>query len=650
MSWLIRLFLAGFCVATLGSIAARDAGAETRVALVVGNAGYEHADVLANTVNDAVAVSSVLKKAGFDVDERDNLGVVEFKRAVRDFARTAANADIAVVYYSGHGMGFDGRNYLIPTDARLANNSDVEDEAIPLDRVLAATHAAKKLSLIILDACRENPFLHGEGAVATKRVSFKGLVPVESTGTNTLVAHAAKAGSVSFDGAGMNSPFATALLKYIAEPGLDIRMALGKVRDEVLAATGNQQEPTIYGSLEGTTVFLVPAPSTARALDGQDADHAAASDYEQAEREGSRQAWQVFLAAHSSGYYADLARVHLARLPPIETKLPPIETTKPTIAPPEAPNKAAGPLDGQDADHVAASDYEQAEREGSRQAWQDFLAAHSSGYYADLARIHLARLPPIETKLPPIATTKPTLAAPEAPNKAAAPLDGQDADHVAASDYEQAEREDSRQAWQVFLAAHNSGYYADLARIHLARLPPIETKLPPIEATKPTIAAPETPNNAGPASAGRSLEDARQPAGVIPSNTMTPEQACKSDAAKLAALRLNPSPDQVAKFSSALMCEDLRPQVERFVESLGIEIPGDQKSRSLEAGDQKSRTLEAPPQGESSDREQICKRESEELSRLRANPIRENAVRFARDLKCEDLKAQVTRLLESISD
>src|SRR5271163_856101 len=478
MSWFIRLFLAGFCVATLGSIAARDARAETRVALVVGNAGYEHADVLANTVNDAVAVSSVLKKAGFDVDERDNLGVVEFKRAVRDFARTAANADIAVVYYSGHGMGFDGRNYLIPTDARLANESDVEDEAIPLDRVLAATHAAKKLSLIILDACRENPFLHGE------RVSFKGLVPVESTGTNTLVAYAAKAGSASFDGAGMNSPFATALLKYIAEPGLDIKMALGKVRDEVLAATGNQQEPSIYGSLEGTIIFLVPAPSKPRALDGQDADHVAASDYEQAQREGSRQ------------------------------------------------------------------------------------------------------------------------------------------------------------AWQVFLAAHNSGYYADLARIHLARLPPIETKPPPIEATKPTIAAPETPNNAGPASADPSLEGARQPAGVIQSNTMTPEQACKSDAAKLAALRLNPSPDQVAKFSSALMCEDLRPLVERFVESLGIEIPGDQKSR----------TLEAPPQGESSDREQICKRESEELSRLRANPIRENAVRFARDLKCEDLKAQVTRLLESISD
>src|SRR5271167_1655483 len=108
MSWLIRLFLAGFCVATLGSIAARDARAETRVALIVGNAKYEHAGVLANTVNDAMAVSSLLKKAGFHVEERDNIGVVEFKRTIRDFARTAANADIAVVYYSGYGVEFDG--------------------------------------------------------------------------------------------------------------------------------------------------------------------------------------------------------------------------------------------------------------------------------------------------------------------------------------------------------------------------------------------------------------------------------------------------------------------------------------------------------------------------------------------------------------
>src|SRR5271155_5810737 len=337
MSWLIRLFLAGFCVATLGSIAAPDARAETRVALVVGNAGYEHADVLANTVNDAVAVSSLLKKAGFDVDERDNLGVVEFKRAVRDFARTAANADIAVVYYSGHGMGFDGRNYLIPTDARLANDSDVEDEAIPLDRVLAATRAAKKLSLIILDACRENPFLHLEGAMATKRVSFKGLVPLESTGTNTLVAYAAKAGSVSFDGSGANSPFTTALVKYIAEPGLDIRMALGQVRDEVLATPGNAQEPTIYGSLGGTTIFLVPARSKATPIhDGQEADLAAASDYERAERVGSRQGLEAFLAAHKSGFYASLARAQLA-------KLPPIETTKPTVAAPETPTKPVAP-------------------------------------------------------------------------------------------------------------------------------------------------------------------------------------------------------------------------------------------------------------------------------------------------------------------
>src|ERR1700677_3565815 len=265
MSWFVRLVLACFCVATLGSIAARDAGAETRVAdtrvaLIVGNAKYEHAGVVANAVNDAMAVFSLLKKAGFDVEERDNLGVVEFKRAVRDFARRAANADIAVVYYSGYGVEFDGINFLIPADAKLADDYDVVDEAIPLDEVIAAAHAAKKLRLIILDACRENPFLRAEGGMALERPQSKGLAPVTWTGTNTLVAYAAKTGSVSFDGGEANSLFTTALVKYIANPGLDIKMALGMVRDEVLAITGNQQEPFVYGSLGETDIFLVPTP------------------------------------------------------------------------------------------------------------------------------------------------------------------------------------------------------------------------------------------------------------------------------------------------------------------------------------------------------------------------------------------------------
>jgi len=138
-----------------------DAQAMRRVALVIGNAKYEHAGVLANTLNDAHAIAALLRSSGFDsVDERIDMGVVAIKRAVRDFTAVASNADIAVIYYSGHGIEAGGVNYLIPVDAKLADSLDVEDETLPLDRLVLATSGVKSLSLIILDACRENPFLH----------------------------------------------------------------------------------------------------------------------------------------------------------------------------------------------------------------------------------------------------------------------------------------------------------------------------------------------------------------------------------------------------------------------------------------------------------------------------------------------------------
>ena len=240
--------------------------AERRIALVIGNGKYENAGVLANPANDANAIGALLKKAGFDVvDLRLDLGVVEFKRAVREFVDRAANADVAVVYYSGHGLEYGGVNYLIPVDAKLTSVFDMDDEAVSLDRILVAAGHVKKLSLIILDACRENPFHPtADDARVTRGVSM-GLAGVGQSVADTLIAFAAKAGSVSYDGDGANSPFTTALLKYITQPGLDIRLALGKVRDDVLRATNHRQEPYVYGSLGGDNVALVPAAARRRA-------------------------------------------------------------------------------------------------------------------------------------------------------------------------------------------------------------------------------------------------------------------------------------------------------------------------------------------------------------------------------------------------
>jgi Caspase domain len=259
----LRAFLVyGFCLAA-GILSATAASADRRVALVIGNTAYKNASTLPNTVNDATAISGLFKSIGFEVViSRTDLGVVDFKRSVREFLITAENADMAVVYYAGHGVEIGGTNYLVPVDAKLNRDYDVEDEAVSLDRIIWALQTVKRLRLILLDACRDNPFaakLRSAGMRATAR---GGLAKIEDVSADTLVAYAAKAGSISYDGDGRNSPYATALLKHLPEPGLDIRIALGRVRDDVIGMTGGRQEPFIYGSLGGATIPLVPLSAT----------------------------------------------------------------------------------------------------------------------------------------------------------------------------------------------------------------------------------------------------------------------------------------------------------------------------------------------------------------------------------------------------
>ena len=351
-----------FCLAfALGiTLATQSAAlADRRIALVIGNGKYENAGVLANPTNDADAVADLFTKAGFDsVDRRRDLGVVEFKRAVREFVDRAASADVAVVYYSGHGLEIGGVNYLIPVDAKLTSVLDMDDEAVSLDRILVAAGHVKKLSLIILDACRENPFHPAaDNARVTRGGVSMGLAGVGPTVADTLIAFAAKAGSVSYDGDGRNSPFTTALVKYITQPGLDIRLALGKVRDDVLRATNHRQEPYVYGSLGGDSVALVPAPVPAApsvaavppaatspaAAPPANADADEASDYRTTERFASLDGWRAFLAVHPDGAYARLARAEVDKLlarqktEAAKTEAAPLVTARTEVAPPLSP-------------------------------------------------------------------------------------------------------------------------------------------------------------------------------------------------------------------------------------------------------------------------------------------------------------------------
>jgi len=290
--------------------------AEKRVALVMGNSAYQNVSRLTNPGNDSAAISATFKSAGFDVVElKHDLNVSEMRRALRDFSDAVRDVDVAIIYFAGHGIEIDGTNYVIPVDAVLERDIDAFDEAIPLDRILTVIEPARQLRLVILDACRDNPFNKTMKRTIGARAVGRGLAKVEPTSPNTLIAFAAKAGSTASDGDSKNSPFTAALVKYLPKPGLDLRKAFGFARDDVLKATNNKQEPFIYGSLGGNDVALVPAaaaPSSATGL--SDPNAPIRRDYELAERIGTKPVWDSFISNYPSGFYTDLAKAQRDRL------------------------------------------------------------------------------------------------------------------------------------------------------------------------------------------------------------------------------------------------------------------------------------------------------------------------------------------------
>jgi uncharacterized caspase-like protein len=310
----VRLLILLICFCHLGC---GPALADRRVALVIGNSAYQKVPRLTNPTSDAAALTALFKAAQFEsVDSKLDLSATELRRTLREFAGKARDADIAVVYYAGHGIELDGNNFLVPVDAALETDSDVLDEAVSIERVLFAAEPAKRLRLVILDACRDNPFVKTMKRAVASRSIGRGLAKVEPMTPNTLIAFAAKAGSTASDGDSQNSPFAAALVKYLARPGLDVRRALGFVRDDVLKSTGNRQEPYVYGSLGGDDVPLVPAtaPAASQASPQTDSQAAVRRDYELALQLARRDGWEAFLSQYPDGFYANLARGQLNKI------------------------------------------------------------------------------------------------------------------------------------------------------------------------------------------------------------------------------------------------------------------------------------------------------------------------------------------------
>jgi len=232
------------------NLVAHQSLAGKRIALVIGNAAYDHAPKLANPGNDAHDVSDRLRSLGFKVFEREDIDLASSRTAIREFIQSLSGADIAIFYYAGHAIEADGENYMLPTDARLRYEDDLKYETISLTSVQAAMEQSAKHSLIFLDACRDNPLAQNLARSLGSRSAKigRGLSQM-GAGVGTMIAYSTHPGNVALDGLGRNSPFTTALLKHLGHPGDGILDTMRKVRNDVLADTEGAQVPWENNSL-----------------------------------------------------------------------------------------------------------------------------------------------------------------------------------------------------------------------------------------------------------------------------------------------------------------------------------------------------------------------------------------------------------------
>jgi hypothetical protein len=293
----------------LGCVISLPAQATERVALIFGNGAYQNAPHLPNPVNDATDVAAAFGRLGFSVTLVKNGTFDSMRHALLDFAAQAQSADIAVLYFAGHGMEIRDENWLIPIDAELNLDVATSQEAVALASIMPMVSRARRLGLVILDACRDNPFERQlQLSMPARSLPNRGLASVEPPGS-VLVAFAAKHGTTASDGGGRNSPFTTALLHNLEIPGLEVGFLFRNVHDEVYSATQQRQEPYVYGTLSSEPIYLKPASATpAPALSDAAQAWAAVKD------SNSPEVLKKFIESFGATVYGALARERLSNL------------------------------------------------------------------------------------------------------------------------------------------------------------------------------------------------------------------------------------------------------------------------------------------------------------------------------------------------
>lgn len=317
---------------------ASEAKAGERVALVIGNSAYQNADPLKNPKHDAEDIAATLRRLGFKVILATDLTKAGMDETIKSFAQALAKASAGVFFYAGHGLQVNGSNYLVPVDAKLTSPVGMEFETIRLDLIQRTMEQSTTTNILIIDACRNNPLSRNlSRGMGTRSLQIgQGLAPIES-GVGTLVAYSTQPDSVALDGAGRNSPFAEAMLKYIDRKGDDISSIIINVRNEMRRKTQDKQVPWEHSALVERFYFAapdgapnapasyataaIPAPATDAAPGGLELEF-----WNNVKDSPDPAMLKAYVDRFPKGAFAPLANLKIAAL---EKRLAPVETYKP---------------------------------------------------------------------------------------------------------------------------------------------------------------------------------------------------------------------------------------------------------------------------------------------------------------------------------
>ncbi|VIO65954.1 hypothetical protein CI1B_10650 [Bradyrhizobium ivorense] len=283
-----------------------------RIALVVGVSNYLHAPRLANTLNDANDVSAMLKRLGFDVETMLDPTRSDLEAAVRRYGNRSLNAEISMFYYSGHALELGGRNWLLPAPVNLNGERDLRFEAVELNTILEQTDGVAKASILVLDACRDNPFASRLSATTRNLVS-RGLARIDTPVSGTLLVYSTTPGQIALDGATKNSPFTTALLRHIETPRLEVKAILTRVTKDVVEETKGRQRPWYNSSLEGD-LYFAPEPSSPAVA--ENASNLEGMFWDSIKSSSNPADFNAYLAKFPNGLFAELAKNRLLALAP----------------------------------------------------------------------------------------------------------------------------------------------------------------------------------------------------------------------------------------------------------------------------------------------------------------------------------------------